>query len=630
MPKLSESMLERLAQFEKKMDEKKHDIELLSGSEPDNLWKRIGNFFLAKRHTKMARDIAETFHDQLVLVMSQLNLETHVVVKNLHGGGLLRDLDAVKTARHDSLGRAGCADGTREEIITKIEDWIVSTDCNQRIFWLHGKGGSGKTAVAWTIANDCHKRQDVLDANFFCSASPGNGDKEYNSSSILRTLAYQLRKDPCFRRELIAHLVANEKGLKDDFRGPGAQKLILDPLESMRKLLLAMPTIIFILDGIDECSSPSDISALLRALICIHDAIPSVKILISSRHTSRLGAILQPSSRYLAFNLDTVDRDKVERDMEAWLNEATRDFAGDSQESLVRRILEEANGSFVYGSTRCEELRASPELILCFLDETCADLPVKPGDIGSLYGHIVRRAITSVKSLTKRIELYLFLRWIAGSLPMGLTVSEPISIEEVSCFLDIELGEREEFLRRLSTVLIASDDLFPSLRILHVTFRDFLMNTQLLNLVQAKLSTPPSSLRYHLAMQSMGCMKRNLRRNICGIGLELNSEVENLDALVIKNITPALAYACESWIHHFVEVSAQTLENDDMDLPYIVEKLNAFLKSDNVLHWIEVHILRKTFDQMIKEDLPSLEKWFRKNFENVPNSSKTLQILSDF
>src|SRR5438105_691049 len=46
-----------------------------------------------------------------------------------------------------------CLDGTRVETLTEIEEWVHSTDPNvQRVFWINGAAGTGKSAIAHTIA----------------------------------------------------------------------------------------------------------------------------------------------------------------------------------------------------------------------------------------------------------------------------------------------------------------------------------------------------------------------------------------------------------------------------------------------------------------------------------------------
>jgi len=45
-----------------------------------------------------------------------------------------------------------CLEGTREELLKEICDWINDTEEDTpRIFWLHGPAGTGKSSIAHTL-----------------------------------------------------------------------------------------------------------------------------------------------------------------------------------------------------------------------------------------------------------------------------------------------------------------------------------------------------------------------------------------------------------------------------------------------------------------------------------------------
>src|SRR6266568_4865215 len=46
-----------------------------------------------------------------------------------------------------------CLPGTRVEILAEIENWVRATDPNTpRVLWINGAAGTGKSAIAHTIA----------------------------------------------------------------------------------------------------------------------------------------------------------------------------------------------------------------------------------------------------------------------------------------------------------------------------------------------------------------------------------------------------------------------------------------------------------------------------------------------
>jgi nucleoside-triphosphatase THEP1 len=67
------------------------------------------------------------------------------------------------------FGRRGCTPGTRVKVIKRIMEW--ASDFSRegpRVFWVDGLAGTGKSTLAFTIADLLQKRK-IPCATFFCS-----------------------------------------------------------------------------------------------------------------------------------------------------------------------------------------------------------------------------------------------------------------------------------------------------------------------------------------------------------------------------------------------------------------------------------------------------------------------------
>src|ERR1700760_1339694 len=93
-------------------------------------------------------------------------------------------------ALHDSSAQdpeRRCHPGTREAVLKQMCNWVDDPETTQRILWLHGPAGVGKSAIAQTIAHSY--RRDKVAATFFFFKSDSNRS---NGNRLFPTLAWQL------------------------------------------------------------------------------------------------------------------------------------------------------------------------------------------------------------------------------------------------------------------------------------------------------------------------------------------------------------------------------------------------------------------------------------------------------
>jgi hypothetical protein len=102
------------------------------------------------------------------------NIKTRVA--GLHDKADLVKLINAKGATYNSSAEgelARCFPGTRTEIIQRITDWATSPT-GERIFWLCGKAGTGKSTIACTIVHKLDEER-ALGASFLFKR--GRGDR---------------------------------------------------------------------------------------------------------------------------------------------------------------------------------------------------------------------------------------------------------------------------------------------------------------------------------------------------------------------------------------------------------------------------------------------------------------------
>ncbi|KAF6745706.1 hypothetical protein DFP72DRAFT_1077106 [Ephemerocybe angulata] len=165
-------------------------------------------------------------------------------------------------AAHNSDERCDapkCHPETRAAVQDEILSWITEggdSDAEpKRLLWLTGPAGTGKTAIAGSVAETCSEN-GLLAATFFFSSFSGSADRR-SKACFVPTLAYQLRKHRGLQDvgKAILSAIDNDPAIfstrvKDQF-----EELVLRPfrqLSNQSSGTSLFPKVI-VIDGVDEC-----------------------------------------------------------------------------------------------------------------------------------------------------------------------------------------------------------------------------------------------------------------------------------------------------------------------------------------------------------------------------------------
>src|SRR6201992_226653 len=158
----------------------------------------------------------------------------------------------VSGAGYRSGNRQGCLRGTRKNVLRQIESWLAD-EREQRVFWLNGLAGTGKSTIAQTFAENSFS-DGKLGASFFCSR---DFEDRSNIQKIFPTLAFQLAcRLPQFREELLPVLRTNPDVERDSLCSQ-LETLLIRPFKTTY-----IQTLI-IVDALDECKDEEPASAIL-------------------------------------------------------------------------------------------------------------------------------------------------------------------------------------------------------------------------------------------------------------------------------------------------------------------------------------------------------------------------------
>src|SRR5882762_3555078 len=146
----------------------------------------------------------------------------------------------------DGSRRTGCLESTRADVLTLVIQWVSDYTSKQKILWIHGPAGSGKSTISTTLADHFRRSKQLGAFLFFDRDVTGRSDP----ALVARTLAYQLSSFHTDIEDLMISVIDNSPQTLISSIPSQFQELLIDPLSCMEPLHTKSQTII-ILDALD-------------------------------------------------------------------------------------------------------------------------------------------------------------------------------------------------------------------------------------------------------------------------------------------------------------------------------------------------------------------------------------------
>jgi hypothetical protein len=523
---------------------------------------------------------------------------------------LLNGMHHTVEAGHRSGNRQGCLRGTRRDIFLQLEDWFEDEHA-QRVFWLNGLAGTGKSTIAQTFAEIAFA-EGKLGASFFCSR---DFEDRSNIQAIFPTLAFQLAyRYPEFREQLLQVLRANP-GIGRESLVSQMEQVIVGPFKA-----IDIPTLI-IVDALDECKDEEPASAILSVLSRYVDEIPKVKFFITGRPEPpiRFGfrlKSLQPITEVL--RLHDVKRSSVDDDIRLFFktrlgniakNRSYCDFTQDWPSSSDINILcHKAAGFFIYASTVIKFVmsrnRTPAEQLDRIISLPQSTIHEGRSGIDLLYTQVLEQAVDDVD--VDDNEIHSRFRTVVG---MVLFAFNPLSVRTLSDLLGVSsISAISATLHSLHSLLLVPDPDGTECPVhtFHKSFPDFLTDPG--RCTDQRFFIEPSVHHGEIVLSCLKLMKARLKRNICQLDdLVLLEEVKDLSTRKATYIGDALEYACRFWTDHLTGTTIRTT-GAGHDIEEVHKGINEFFTT-SLLFWIEVLSLTGNLDVGVYA-MNKIEEWY--------------------
>jgi hypothetical protein len=437
----------------------------------------------------------------------------------------------------------GCLAGTRESFLQEICDVLNNADEDApRVCLLTGVAGSGKSAVAHSIAR-LYDEQNRLGSSYcFASTDVANRNPRNLFSTVARDLSDH---DPQYKSSLW-QVVKDDRALRTS-QSPMEQvkRLIIEPSKNIH----GIGPLVIVIDALDESGDQASRRQLLRAISeqIAESALPTnLRFLITARPESDILKELPGSPQIVRKQMGDIPQRIVDEDIKRFIHHSLDKYTEFESywpnQEWCRLLVHHSQTLFQWASTACNfiggdgaaglDLRERFEIMV----EANNSEGVHPLD--KLYRTILEQQFTLDGAKRRFREV----------MAVVLALNEPLSLTSLSTLFLGRLNIRD-IIKPLGSLLDGVHDEEKPIRPLHTSFRDFLLDQARSSIFHIHFQ-PHHSLCLGRAL--LACMRDMLRFNICDLkdSRVLNTAIADLPSRVSKAIPPRLAYACQYWMDH--------------------------------------------------------------------------------
>ncbi|KAG8718952.1 hypothetical protein FRC08_003986 [Ceratobasidium sp. 394] len=477
--------------------------------------------------------------------------------------------------------RTGCMPNTRVAVLQDLTEWVHYGKL-QKVYWLSGIAGTGKTTVAYSLCEWLENSGKPF-ASFFCSRDlPDCRDVK----RIIPSVAYQLAQLSRPFRCAVSSALEQDPDVCNRPVGEQFQALIAAPLQSVGHTFGL--DVAIVLDALDQCEDRDGVNQVLDA--CFNDSsnLP-VRFLITSRRNpgilERMMAS-QPGQRRAQLRLHEIDRTVARDDIRTYFRARLEGL--ELSDGDIEFLVQRSGGWFLYAASVAdylvqEDVAEGSERLKRLVDISLHTESTHNRDMDVGFTAILEQVVgQTVRDDSRLTDAMLFLR-------TTLCAQEPMSMETIAGLLGLEF----DYL--VHTVL------HPLLPVLQVPSANE-MAIGLCDSFGSYLLDPQRSGRFHCDVQrNRALLARSCFAvfdtaspafNVCNLNSSylLDREVPCIDERVNESISGPMWYASRHWATHLKLAGA--LE-DHLSL------LHKFL-SRRLLLWMEVVNLKHYNSQAVE------------------------------
>src|ERR1700754_3891772 len=434
-----------------------------------------------------------------------------------------------------------CLEGTRTAIVNEVIDWVNgtlsdSTLNERRMLVLSGVAGSGKSAIAHTIAR-CFDRIGRLGASYCFSRS---NQVALNPNNLFSTISRVLAGLDAQWKDALLKVIGDDIAVRTTHDVQEQfEKFLVKPAKEVRSI----GPIVIVIDALDECGDRVRLLSVLAKRII---ELPShFRIIITTRPEQDIQeALLENPVVYSKF-MDDIDKGSTIEDVRSYIQHELGNVPefktkGTNKEWLNALVVR-SEGHFQWASTACLFIKGDGEGGLDPVEQMEILISSPDGRQGSKLERLDKLYMDILKHVfpTENAGRMARFRSVIGEI---LAAYEPLPI---SALTSLRSGTEKAnivnlIVRPLGAVLSGVSSRDTPVQPIHTSFRDFLLDEDRSGPFHVDAQV------CHLPLVN-GCLKTMaslLQFNICKLPSSFlrNSEVPGLHTRIKKHIPIHLSY----------------------------------------------------------------------------------------
>ncbi|KIL68685.1 hypothetical protein M378DRAFT_70604, partial [Amanita muscaria Koide BX008] len=359
-----------------------------------------------------------------------------------------------------------CHPETRQDVLKRAQDWIDNPRSTERILWIHGPAGAGKSAIAQTIAHSCGRPKVVATFFFYRSdASRNDGNR------LFTTLAHQLAFSiPAIKDHIVQSLHERPDLPTKTIEKQFDHLIALPIIDAVNQCHQLAPVII--IDGVDECMDEELQERFLNIIgNAVKDSSFPFRFLICSRPEAHIEDTLNQFEALIR-PIDLAKLDDANRDIEKYLVDEFSRIASKRGldatwpgAAVIQDIIYKSSGNFIFASVVIKVVGdedSMPEHQLAII------LNLKPPDGVSPFAVLDELYLEILRRQRHQDFLKTFLALLVGRIAISDTRDWKLHKDDAK--LIVSEKELHTKLRRMRSLLRFK----PHIDVHHRSFLDFL------------------------------------------------------------------------------------------------------------------------------------------------------------